>query len=63
VLKRQLGSSTGNLKTVIDEINLLLINEQHNYLIDINDAKLRYSIELRKFVFDQLASFVVFVAL
>jgi hypothetical protein len=52
VLKRQLESFIDNLKTVIDEINLLLINEQRNYLIDINDAKLRYSIELRKLVFD-----------
>ncbi len=63
MLKRQLESFTENLKTVMNEINLLLINEQHNYLIDINDAKLRYLIELRKFVFDQLISFVIFVVL
>jgi hypothetical protein len=63
VLKRQLESFIDNLKTVIDKINLLLINEQHNYLIDINDAKLRYSIELRKLVFDQLTSFVILVVL
>ncbi len=61
VLKRQLESSIENLKTMMNEINLLLINEQHNYLIDINDAKLRYLIELRKHVFDQLISFVIFV--
>jgi hypothetical protein len=63
VLKRQLESSIENLKTVMNDINLLLINEQHNYLIDINDAKLRYLIELRKLVFDQLASFVTLVIL
>jgi hypothetical protein len=63
VLKRQLESSIENLKTMMNEINLLLINEQHNYLIDINDAKLRYLIELRKHVFDQLTSFVILVAL
>jgi hypothetical protein len=63
VLKRQFESSIENLKTVMNEINLLLINEQHNYLIDINDAKLRYFIELRKHVFDQLISFVIFVVL
>ncbi len=63
MLKRQLESSIENLKTVMNEINLLLINEQHNYLIDINDAKLRYLIELRKHVFDQLTSFVILVVL
>jgi hypothetical protein len=63
VLKRQLESSIENLKIVMNKINLLLINEQHNYLIDINDAKLRYFIELRKHVFDQLTSFVICVVL
>jgi hypothetical protein len=63
MLKKQLQSFIDNLKTMINKINLLLINEQHNYLIDINDAKLRYFIELRKFVFDQLTSFVILVVL
>ncbi len=63
VLKRQLRSSIDDLKTVIDDINLLLINEQHNYLIDINEARLRYSIELRKSIFNQLTSFVTSIAL
>jgi hypothetical protein len=63
VLKRQLESSTNDLKTVINDINLLLVNEQHNYLIDMTETKMRYSIELRRSVFDQLASFVTSVAL
>jgi hypothetical protein len=63
VFKRQLKSFIENLKTMMNKINLLLINEQHNYLIDINDAKLRYSIEFRKSVFAQLTSFVTFVVL
>jgi hypothetical protein len=63
VLKRQLESSTNDLKTVMNDINLLLINEQHNYLIDMIETKMRYSIELRRSVFDQLTSFVTSVAL
>jgi hypothetical protein len=63
VLKRQLESSTRNLKTVMNDINLLLINEQHNYLINMTKTKMRYSIELWRSFFDQLASFVTSVAL
>jgi hypothetical protein len=63
VLKRQLESSTNDLKTVVDNINLLLINEQKNYEIDIAEARMRYSIELRRSVFDQLTSFVTSIAL
>ncbi len=63
VLKRQLKSSIDDLKIVMNDINLLLINEQHNYLIDINETRLRYSIELRKSIFNQLASFVTSIAL
>ncbi len=58
VLKRQLRSSIDDLKTMMNEINLLFINEQHNYLIEMKEAKMRYSIELRKLIFEQLTSFV-----
>jgi hypothetical protein len=63
VLKRQLKSSTNDLKTMINDINLLLINKQHDYLIDMTKTKMRYLIELRRSVFDQLTSFVTSVAL
>ncbi len=63
VLKRQLKSSIDDLKTMMNEINLLLINEHHNYLIEMKEAKMRYFIELRKFIFDQLTSFVTSTAL
>jgi hypothetical protein len=63
VLKRQLGTSTKNLKTMMNDINLLFINEQHNYLIDLADARMRYSTELRKSIFQQLFSFVTSIAL
>ena len=58
VLKRQLGSSTGDLKTVVDGINLLLINELHNYLITFNEARDRLPMDLRKPVFQRLTGFV-----
>ncbi len=63
VLKRQLRSSIDDLKTMMNEINLLLINEHHNYLIEMKKTKMRYFIELRKFIFDQLTSFVTSTAL
>ena len=58
VLKRQLGSSSGDLKTMIDGIVLLLNNEMHNYLIAFEEAKSRYPIELRQKVFSRLAAHV-----
>ncbi len=63
VLKRQLKSSIDNLKTMMNEINSLFINEQHNYLIEMKKSKMRYFIELRKFIFDSLTSFVTSTAL
>jgi hypothetical protein len=58
VFKRRLKSSMSDFKTMMNEINLMFVNEHHNYLIKIKKTKIRYSIELRKFIFDQLTSFV-----
>jgi hypothetical protein len=58
VLKRQLDKFTGDLKTIVNEINLLLINELQNYRIDLNDDRMRYLMKCRKSVFDQIAFFV-----
>jgi hypothetical protein len=63
LLKRQLEKSIDNLKTVMNEINLLLINELQNYRIDLDDDRIRYSMKLRKTIFQQLQSFVIIVAL
>lgn len=46
VLKRHLGASTGDLKLVVDGISLLLTNQQHNYLIAYEEAKIRYPSDL-----------------
>jgi hypothetical protein len=51
VLKRQLITSIEDLKTVVNEINLLLINEMHNHLIAFDEVKTRLSNDFRKLIF------------
>jgi hypothetical protein len=63
VLKRRLRSSMSDLKTMMNDINLMLVNEHHNYLIEMKKARMRYSIELRRSIFDQLVSYVTSIAL
>jgi hypothetical protein len=63
MLKRQLESSIDDLKTMIDEINLLLMNEYHNYLLKFEDAKFRYSMKLAKSIYQQLRVYVISHAL
>ncbi len=50
-LKRQLKKSIDDLKTIVNDINLLLINELQNYRVDLDDDKIRYSMKLRKTIF------------
>jgi hypothetical protein len=57
VLKRQLESFIEDLKTMIDDIDLRLINELHNHLIAFDEAKVRYSLNLRKSIYQQIASY------
>ena len=63
IFKRQLNSFIGDLKTVVNDINMLLINQHHNYLIAIDETRIRFSIDLRKSVFQNIISFVFFVAI
>ncbi len=63
VLKRQLESSTRDLKIVVNEINLLLINEHHNYELVVVDQKVRYSTAFRKSIFSQLTAYITHYAL
>jgi hypothetical protein len=58
VLKRQLNSSIDDLKTMIDEINLLLMNEYHNYLLKFEEAKIRLSMKLNKSIYQRLTAHV-----
>ncbi len=59
VLKRQLEISKNDLKTMIKNIDLLLINEHHNYLLKLNDDKMRFFMKLRKSIFQQISSYII----
>ncbi len=63
VLKKQLRFSSSDLKIVINDINLLLINEYTNYLTKINIDKTRFFMKLNKSIFQNLAAFVIIYAL
>jgi hypothetical protein len=63
VLKKQLKTSTKDLKMMMNKINLLLKNELHNYLINFNETKIRYSASLRKSIFEQIRAYVTFYVL
>jgi hypothetical protein len=63
VLKRRLEFSTNDLKTVIDAINLLLINEYTTYLMKIDDDKIRLSMKLNKSIFQNLIAHIIISAL
>jgi hypothetical protein len=63
LLKRQLEKSIDDLKTVVNDINLMFINERQNHRIDLDENRIRYFMKLRKSIFQQLASFVINVAL
>jgi hypothetical protein len=51
VLKDQLLTLIEDLKTVVNKINLLLINEMHNHLIAFDEVKTRLSNDFRKLIF------------
>jgi hypothetical protein len=63
LLKRQLEKSIDDLKTIMNNINLMLINERQNHRINLDENRIRYSMKLRKSIFQQLTSFVINVAL
>jgi hypothetical protein len=58
VLKKQLSFSFDDLKIVIDEINLLLTNELHDYLLKLKDNKIRFSMHLNKSIYSQIVVYV-----
>jgi hypothetical protein len=58
-LKRHLDSFIEDLKIVIDNIKLLLINQTQNHRLELNNVKLHYSAHLRKLIFQQLSAFVI----
>ncbi len=63
ILKWQLESSTKNLKTTLNEINLLLINEHHNHVLALVEKKIKFLTALRKSIFSQLIAHVTHYAI
>lgn len=62
-LKQNLDISTNNLKIVMNNINLLLKNQRHNYLIAFDEAKMHFLIKLQINIFRNLLTFVTPYAL
>jgi HJR/Mrr/RecB family endonuclease len=62
-LKQQLSKFIDDLKTIMNDINLMLINELQNYRIALDDDRMHYLMKLRKPVFEQLVFFVITIAL
>ncbi len=63
VLKRQLESFFEDLKTMINAINFLLINEYENYRLKFKKQKIRYFLDLRKKIYQQLFAYITHHAL
>ncbi len=63
MLKRQLNSFIDDLKTMMNEINFLLINEYHNYLLKFEETKMRCSMKLNKSIYQRLITHVTFYVL
>ena len=54
VLKRNLGFSIGDLKEVVDCIDLMLLNQRNDYIIAFEEAKMRLAHDLRLPIFRDL---------
>jgi hypothetical protein len=60
MFKRRLKFSIEDFKTMMNDINLLLINELHNHFLIVENAKIRFSMRFNKLIFQQVASYVAF---
>jgi hypothetical protein len=58
ILKQQLDKSIEDLKTIVNDIDFMLINELQKYRIALDDDRMRYLMKLRKSIFEQLVFFV-----
>jgi hypothetical protein len=63
MLKRSLMSSTDDLKIVIDNLDLLMINQRHEYVQKFEEIKIRYSVDCRLDIFRNISAFVISKAL
>jgi hypothetical protein len=63
VLKRQLDVSTEDLKIVIESIDLLFMNEYIKHLLVIDNAKIRFSLNLKHCVYQFISFYVIHVVI
>ena len=63
VLKHQLGFSTGDLKTVVDNIDLLLKNQHQEYVIKLDEAEMRFPTRLRRPLYSDVRAYITPFAL
>ncbi len=63
MLKRNLITFIDDLKIMINNLNLLLINQRYDYLIEFKNAKIRYSLQCRINLFQNIFAFVTSYAL
>jgi hypothetical protein len=63
ILKRNLMTSTDDLKTMIENLDLLLINQRHNYVMNFENVKMRFSMKCRLDIFRNISAYVISNAL
>ncbi len=63
MLKRQLNVSTEDFKIVIKSIDLLFMNEYINHLLVIDNAKIRFSLNLKHCVYQLIFLYVIHVVI
>jgi hypothetical protein len=63
MLKRNLITFIDDLKIMMNNLNLLLINQRHDYLIEFENVKIRYSLQCRIDLFQNIFAFVTFYVL
>ncbi len=59
ILKRHLKLSTENLKTMMNEISMLLMNKYHNHTLQLTNDKIRYLMKFRKSIFKIIFSYII----
>ncbi len=62
-LKRELGSSVADLKSVVDSLKLLLMNQRHDYIAAVQMAKTRLPFRLRAPILRDLVAHMTSFAL
>jgi glycerol-3-phosphate dehydrogenase len=63
MLKRNLFTSIDDLKIMMNNLNFLLINQHHDYSIEFENVKIRYSLQCRIDFFQNIFAFVTSFAL